>query len=405
MVNLIKKTMTPFRAVLAAVILLAIVAFIVFSTTTSADNTQYVQDGHLLTIYDNGDNLNKNILSKADTIGKALKEAGITINDNDSVEPALTEKMVAANYHVNIYRARPILVIDGNVRQKVVTAYQTPQQIAAVAGIKLYDEDEASLEQVNDMTEGTGLQMVIKRAVAFNLDLYGSVTTARTQAKTIKAMLLEKGIKLSSKDRSSTDVNTIITAGMTVRVWREGKQTITVEESVPFSTQYIQDADQPVGYRSVRTHGKNGKQNVAYEIEIVNGVEISRVKIASLATAAPVQEVVVLGVKSSNGLTKSMGVNFYTDSRGIIHRETYYDLPMNVVAGNCGNSGYTVRADGVKVDSGGYILIAANLGRYPRCSIVETSDGLGKVYDTGGFVSTYPDGFDLATDWSNYNGL
>ena len=77
---------------------------------------------------------------------------------------------------------------------------------------------------------------------------------------------------------------------------------------------------------------------------------------------------------------------------------------MNVVVGFCGGS-YVVRSDGAKVDQDGYVLVAADLSRYPRCSIVETSLGLGKVYDTGGFVARYPDGFDLATDWTNGNGV
>jgi hypothetical protein len=72
----------------------------------------------------------------------------------------------------------------------------------------------------------------------------------------------------------------------------------------------------------------------------------------------------------------------------------------------CGQGGrYTVRFDGMKIDSEGYIIIAANYARYPRCSIVETSAGLGRVYDTGGFVTRYPDGFDLATDWSKADGI
>lgn len=94
----------------------------------------------------------------------------------------------------------------------------------------------------------------------------------------------------------------------------------------------------------------------------------------------------------------------YTDSLGITHRETYYDLPMNIVIGACGPGDYTIRYDGAKIDKDGYILVAANLFHYPRCSIVETSMGLGKVYDTGGFAVRHPYGFDLATDWTNYNG-
>ena len=51
------------------------------------------------------------------------------------------------------------------------------------------------------------------------------------------------------------------------------------------------------------------------------------------------------------------------------------------------------------------IIVAANYGNYPKCSIVETSLGPAKVYDTGGFAARYPNGFDLATDWSIADGI
>lgn len=106
-----------------------------------------------------------------------------------------------------------------------------------------------------------------------------------------------------------------------------------------------------------------------------------------------------------DALTASKGAQIFVDSNGVAHRETYYDLNMNVVIRACGAGGsYTVRSDGAKIDQDGYVLIAANLNSYPRCSVVETSLGLGKVYDTGGFAVRHPYGFDLATDWTNYNG-
>jgi hypothetical protein len=106
-----------------------------------------------------------------------------------------------------------------------------------------------------------------------------------------------------------------------------------------------------------------------------------------------------------NALTVSKGAQVFVDSDGVAHRETYYDLPMNSVIGACGAGGtYKIRSDGAKVDQNGYVLVAANLGSYPRCTVVETSLGPGKVYDTGGFAVVHPYGFDLATDWTNYNG-
>lgn len=106
-----------------------------------------------------------------------------------------------------------------------------------------------------------------------------------------------------------------------------------------------------------------------------------------------------------DALTASKGAQVFVDNDGVAHRETYYDLPMNIVIGACGKGGsYKVRSDGAKVDQDGYVLIAANLNSYPRCTVVETSLGLGKVYDTGGFAVRHPYGFDLATDWTNHNG-
>lgn len=105
-----------------------------------------------------------------------------------------------------------------------------------------------------------------------------------------------------------------------------------------------------------------------------------------------------------DALTASKGAQVFVDSTGVAHRETYYDLPMNIVIGACGSGGrYKVRSDGAKVDQDGYVLVAANLSSYPRCTVVETSLGPGKVYDTGGFAARHPYGFDLATDWTNYN--
>ena len=106
-----------------------------------------------------------------------------------------------------------------------------------------------------------------------------------------------------------------------------------------------------------------------------------------------------------NALTKSKGAQVYVDSDTVVHRETYYDLPMGIVMKSCGAAGtYTIRSDGAKVDQDGYVLVAANLAAYPKCTIVDTSMGPGKVYDTGSFAARYPYGFDLATDWTNYDG-
>lgn len=395
----------PIRAIIALVAVLMAV-FLLFGLTRA--NAQQPGSGErLLTIYDRGEE--RVILTDQPTIGAALENVGIEVGANDTIEPSLDEPLLAGSYSVNIYRARPVVVVDGTTRSKVMTPYQTAPEIAQDTGLQLYDEDITKVDRTDDLVgDGAALRLTIDRATPFTFVLYGKKTDARTQATTVGEMLSQKGIVLGANDTLSVPKETAITANATVELWRNGKQTITEDSAIDFPVEKINDVDKPVGYREIKTPGTKGKRTVTYEVVMKNGVEESRTEIQSITTEEPKKQTEIVGIKAvaGAGLTKSKGVFQFTDSRGITHRETYYDLPMNVVMRNCGAGGqYTVRADGVKVDASGYVIIAANLARYPRCSVVETSLGPAKVYDTGGFAAVHPEGYDLATDWTNNNGI
>lgn len=360
----------------------------------------------LISVYDRG--LTQSFLTEKKTIKDALEAADIALDPRDTVEPSRDEPLIATEYHVNIYRARPVVVVDGLTRTKVMTPFQTAGRIAQDADISVYPEDTAVVSRSSDFVgDGAGLQLIISRATVFTLDLYGRTSEARTQEETVGEMLHKKEVTLGDIDRVSVPLDTPITAGMSVRVWREGRQTITAEQPIAFPVEYIYDADRPLGYRAVQTPGIPGVLMVTYDVEIKDGKEVSKVEIARMVTKNPSKQINVIGIKGlENGLTKSRGAQHWTDSKGVTHRETYYDLNMRVVMQSCGQGGaYTVRFDGVKIDSDGYVIIAANYGRYPKCSVVETSVGPGKVYDTGGFALKHPDGFDIATDWSRADGI
>jgi len=303
---------------------------------------------HLVRIYDRGEE--KTIITNALTVRQALRAAKITIDEKiDAVEPNIDMELTGAKYQVNIFRARPITIVDGNKRLKITTAEQTPALIAKAAGLTLYREDKTHFTNSDDLlVNGVGLVMKIER----------------------------------SKQR-----------------------TITEEVDINFDIEQIKDDSQPIGFKSVKQLGEKGVRKVTYQVEVENESEISRKEVASEITKQPKKQIEIIGTKPKNPLTKSKGAQIFTDSKGVVHRETYYDLPMNIVIKACGSGGtYTVRVDGAKVDKDGYILVAANYGNYPRCSVVETSMGLGKVYDTGGFAAKHPHGFDLATDWTNGDG-
>ena len=259
----------------------------------------------LVTIYDRG--AEKTIVTKARTIREALKLAKFSIDERqDVVEPSLDSEMVAEKYNINIFRARPITIVDGNKRLKVTTAEQTPALIAKTAGIEVFEEDKTTLSNSDNMAvDGANMVMKIDRASMVNFVLYGKESVIRTHAKTVGELLKEKNIDPKKDDTLSVDRSAKIIPGMKIELWRNGKQTITAEEDVKFEVEKVQDANRDSGYREIKQAGENGKKNVTYEIEMKNGVEVSRKEIASVVTKEPKKQIEVVGTKSSTSFSGS----------------------------------------------------------------------------------------------------
>lgn len=89
----------------------------------------------------------------------------------------------------------------------------------------------------------------------------------------------------------------------------------------------------------------------------------------------------------SGGLTPSKGRIWYNG-----HTETYYSQKV-LPGGGLAIPGRHIASDGTIRDADGYIVLASD--DYPRRTVVETSLGAGKVYDTGSGSGN----IDLYTDW------
>ena len=290
----LKKSTTIISLCFAALGVLVVSGL--FAVSSKSAHAQS-EGGRLITVHDRG--TETTFITSKDTLREALKDQSITLDAKDAVEPGADEKLVAPDYQVNIYRARPVTVIDGATRKKVVTPYQTAERIAQDAGISLNPEDTTKLERSTDLVgDGAGLQLNIDRATPMVLDLYGKRADIRTQAETVGDMLKEKKIDLGESGRASVPLTTPVSEGLEVRIWREGKQTVTVDEAVAFETEQVKDADREVGYKAVQTAGQNGKRTVTYEVNIQNGVEVSRTEIASIVLQQPVKQIEVIGAKA-----------------------------------------------------------------------------------------------------------
>lgn len=256
------------------------------------------QGNKILTVFESGQKTS--FKTNAKTVREALKAQKINFSKEDSVEPGLDEELTGAEYSINIYRAKPVVIEDGELKTKILTAAQTPRQIAEKAGLNVHNEDRLAFEESGNILEDGSINTLkITRAKEISVDLFGKTESFRTQAKTVEDFLKEKKIVLGKDDGISTDLKTQIANGLNFRIWRNGKQTLTVEEPTDFQTETIQDANKDSGYKEIKEAGEKGTKSVTYEVEMQNGKEISRKKINETEIKAAKKQVVIVGTKTS----------------------------------------------------------------------------------------------------------
>ena len=254
---------------------------------------------HYINIYDSGSHIT--VRSDASTVREVLERAEIEYSDRDNVEPGLDEEIDGRNYNINIYRSRRVLVLDGGNKFYADTAKMIPEDIAEAAGVELKDKDVVKLIHYDDILE-TGMLSAFQvlRAKTVKLDYYGKKTTLRTQMNTVEDFLREQGISTDKEknwvsmplEKKLADVNDI-------SIYLQGKQTITVDEVLPFSERVNYDYDLTWGQEKITQAGQNGQKTVTYEVDMHDGVEISREYVSEIVTREAVEQVKTVGRKAT----------------------------------------------------------------------------------------------------------
>lgn len=295
LVSVLNRASQSRKLVLGAfgLILLSLISSMLWSNVSA-------QDGRVVTVY--ADDTEQTFQTDAETVKQALERADIKLHEEDLVEPGLESEITTDSFKINIYRARPVTVVDGDQEYRVLTPFKSAKLIAEDAGLTVYDEDEFELSRVNDFVNeaAIGLRLTIDRATPITLNIYGTKEKVRTQAETVGEYLV--GMDLSQTEGEVVvrpKLDQPIVAGMTVHVVTLSDDTVAVEETIPFERRLIQDTSRPIGYEDIKTPGQNGSKLVTYKVVYENGQEISRRVVDSVIITKPVEEVAVVGADYS----------------------------------------------------------------------------------------------------------
>jgi uncharacterized protein YabE (DUF348 family) len=293
----VSETNKPFLYPIVLLIL-CIIGFLIFWIHSSKTITNPVNSKIVII---NHDGQTVYIPTRISTVGGILSNLNIKINEGDVVAPSINTQINQDDFRINVYRGRPVEIVNGVNRTYSYSASVTPRSIAAQVGVKVYPEDYLKiLPSTNFLTDSSiGERIVVDSATPVNLNIYGTPTVVRTHAKTVDEFQKQEKIKLGKGDSIMPLGKTPITEGMVIFLVHKGTNITNVTQTIAMPVQTIQDSSLAYGTSAITQKGSPGSETVTYLNQLQNGKVISQTVLQSIVTVQPVTEIISQGTSLS----------------------------------------------------------------------------------------------------------
>lgn len=259
-----------------------------------------------------------------DTVGEALKEIGISVNENDKVNYALTDS-----------------VADGMV-------------------------------------------ISIDSSLSVSLTADGKTAKYAIHKGTVADLISLAQITLGKDDYTKPALDKALKANMKVKVYRVDYKEVERTEKIPFNTTVKKDSSLKAGQSKIVTKGVKGEDKVTYKVKSINGKKESEAEVSRVNVKKPVNQVVKTSTKKGKGRgrLKSNGVksrNGFSVGQKIRGRYTHY-----CACATCNGNSRGITASGKKITNGmsNPYYIACNW--LPLGSVIKVDGKNYTVVDRGG---------------------
>ncbi|MES0338889.1 MAG: ubiquitin-like domain-containing protein [Anaerolineales bacterium] len=400
----------------------------------------------------------RSLRTHARTVMAALHDGGVSVGDEDQVQPSASEKLTPG-MTIRVQNAREVTIHAGGEIEKVLTTESSPENILLEAGIRVFPGDQidvtlwledpsgvqvpkyplsiqlhpgvaleiidadtsipvrSAAETVGEALWDAGIILYegdqvepnpgasvsagdvieVVRAQPFVFDADGEVVHTRAAAKTVGEALVQSGIALTGMDYAIPDVDRPVPGDGRIRVVRVRENILYEMEPIPFGTVY-QPADHlELDTLEVISTGSYGVVAKRIRLRIEDGVEVERSVDEAVHIIEPKPRVVGYGTKIViRTLNTASGTIQYW--RAIPVYATAYS-PCRSGVSEC----YPLTASGRPVTRGMVAVIRSWYNQMRGWPVFIPSYGSGSIEDIGaGFVDK--DWIDLGFTDDDFEG-
>ncbi|MEO6469361.1 MAG: G5 domain-containing protein, partial [Acidimicrobiia bacterium] len=234
------------------------------------------------------------VVTRAGTVGDLLAAQGTVLRAGDRVVPDVSTQL-RQGMPINIVRAFPIVVdVDG-----VITERRTTRRSVAVVRRELgLPAALVALGAPKRLARGSRVVLRTPHSLNFLVDATTTPLVGVTDL-TVADLLRTRAVVLGPKDEVQPALETRLSDGLTVQVFRLADGEAAEDQIIPFKTELREDSTLAAGHTAVIQAGRNGTVRVVSKVVRKDGAIVQSTEARRIVLAAPVTEILRRGTKVS----------------------------------------------------------------------------------------------------------
>ena len=296
------------------------------------------------------------------------------------------------------FSVNTITIHDGNTVQTVYSLKSKPADILKLATLS------SENYKVTEVTEkGNQINISLKYALPVFVTLGDDTKEVSVlKGSTVSEAIASSGITLDEHDIVNLSLDSVIDDTVYIDVVDINYVTSTTTHRIPYTSKTVYSS-KTTG-KSVTTKGSEGEKKVTTLTKYVNGEAVSTETVSETVTKEAVNQVITIGtkkpavttsssVKCISQLTPSSPIELDKNGNPVTYK-SHKTVQATAYYEHNGRG-----ASGVSLKPG-HVAINTNLYPYGTKFYIKSSDGkyiygYAVAADTGGFVKTRPNNFDL----------
>lgn len=198
--------------------------------------------------------------------------------------------------HIRVDRAASVTVQEaGSPPLHYYTTADTVGEALRDAGIILYLADDVRPTFSSPVYPGTRIS--INRSVPATIHVDGQTLRTRTHRFTVGDVLSDMGVTLQGLDYAEPDLNAPLGDGREIRVVRVREELLVQQEPIPFETQWAPDPELEIDHQQLGQQGEPGVFERRIRVHYEDGAETGRWVESEWVARSPLPKILNYGTK------------------------------------------------------------------------------------------------------------